>query len=137
MKKIIVIALGLFLATGIMAQEHAGHNHAAAETKTAKAAHDATMYCCTKCDYCATAEGKCPHHHTALVKADKKETKYCCPNCGIVSPVKGQCHASTKPVVRNGELMCALCYDKDGKCPKCGTAMEKVEVRKKANKKKG
>jgi hypothetical protein len=153
MKNIIVIAIATLLSAGAFAQNK----------KEIKAA---TMYCCTKCDQCAAKAGSCTHHKTALVKEEsyycpmhtdvtsdkagncpkcgmalkkmemKSEVKYCCAQCGLMSPVKGKCPESTEAVIKDGELKCALCYDKAGKCPKCGTVMEKVEIKKKKESKK-
>jgi hypothetical protein len=93
------------------------------------------QYCCTKCSYCSAKEGTCPHHKTTLVKGET-EMKYCCGNCGFkMTPVKGKCPESTTSVMKEGTLYCVLCYDKGGKCPKCGTEMSTIEVSKKKMKK--
>jgi hypothetical protein len=161
MKNIILIVAALLMTSGAFAQTTTTTETTTTVTKKAAAKDADTKYCCTKCDHCSSKAGSCPMHKTAMVMEGKyycpmdadvssdkagncpkcgmamkkmemeTATKYCCNKCGIISPVKGQCPHSTEAIMKDGELKCALCYDKEGKCPKCGTEMEKVEIKKK------
>jgi hypothetical protein len=130
MKNILFVAIAILFSSQVFAQ--------ASETKKVEAPtmKAEAKYCCPKCDYCSSKKGTCPHHKVELVKSES-EVMYCCGNCGFqMTPVKGKCPESTTPVMKEGTLHCVLCYDKGGKCPKCGMEMRTIEVPKKKKAKK-
>ena len=129
MKDLILIVLTLFLGATAFNQN--------AETKKSedKPVKKQMGYCCPKCDYCSSAAGTCPHHKINL-EASETETKYCCPHCDWeIPPVKGICPHSTASLYKDGTLHCVMLHNKGGKCPKCGMEMEKIEIKKKKDKK--
>lgn len=74
-----------------------------------------------------------------LVKMEGETVeKYACSKCDwTIPPVKGQCPHSTQAIMKEGELKCLYCHDSAGKCTKCGVEMQKIEIRKKKESKKG
>ena len=90
-------------------------------------------------DVTSNEPGSCPKCGMAMKDMKLKTvTKYCCPKCDwTIPPVKGQCPHSTQAVMKDGELKCVYCHDSAGKCTKCGTDMEKIEIIKKKKSKKG
>lgn len=63
-------------------------------------------YCCPKCNFCETKNGKCPKHNCNLVK-------------------EGNCYCGT----------CNTTNEKAYTCPKCGKKMNHMECKKKEAKK--
>jgi hypothetical protein len=149
MKKIIVIAMAALLSTASFAQSSKGVKAATKYccpkcdeclTSAGNCSHHKTAlveegkyYCPMHSDVTSDKPGKCTKCGMAMKKMDMETTTmYCCTQCGMtMSPVKGKCPHSTEAIMKDGELKCVVCQQKDGKCPKCGMAMEKVEIKKK------
>lgn len=89
-------------------------------------------------DVTSSERGKCVKCGMSMKKMEMETaTAHCCPKCDwTISPVKCQCPHSTEAIMKDGELKCAYCHDKEGKCTKYGTEMEKIEIRKKKESKK-
>lgn len=90
-------------------------------------------YCPMHTDIVSDTAGNCSKCGMAMKKMEMETvSKYCCPKCDwTIAPVKGQCPHSTEAIIKDGELRCVYCHDNKGKCSKCGTTMEKVEIKRK------
>ncbi|MBA3664704.1 MAG: hypothetical protein H0W61_10915 [Bacteroidetes bacterium] len=63
---------------------------------------------------------------------------YCCPKCHHCSDKAGECSKDKCAMVKNGTYCCKkdmTTSEVEGKCPKCGKSMHKVECKKGAEKK--
>ena len=137
--KNILLLVALIIGSGVFAQ-----TTTTTETKTTvtttKTPVKAKHYYCPMCDGVSSdKEGKCPKCGMAMVSMEKgTEAKYCCAKCDwTIAPVKGHCPESTQTVMKDGTLSCVYCHDKSGKCTKCGAEMERIEIKKKKDSKKG
>ena len=127
MRNIILIAVSVLITMSTFAQSPK-------ETKSI------TKYSCPMhSDVTSDKPGKCPKCGMDMKKMEMATvTRYACPKCDwTIPPVKGKCPNSTETIMKDGELKCVYCHDNAGKCTKCGTEMEKIEIKKEKKSKKG
>lgn len=141
MKNILLLA-AVIIGTTVFAQTTTTTETKTTVTKTTKptVSSKQVMYYCSMCDgVMSNQAGKCPKCGMAMGKmASGTEAKYCCGKCDwTIPPVKGQCAESTQTIMKDGTLSCVYCHDKAGKCTKCGREMDKIEIKKKKDTKKG
>jgi hypothetical protein len=103
-----------------------------------KALVEENKYYCPMCDGMVSDQpGKCSKCNMDMIKMEmKSETAHACPKCDWkISPAKGKCPPATETVNKDGRMYCVRTHEKGGKCPKCGTEMDRIEKKEKLEKK--